>query len=73
MIDRFVRAESSRSRRNGDLGGTGLGLSITYRIVTDHGGEIQATSAGSGQGSQIQVTLPLSHHEQEKQRQQQAA
>ncbi|NLX54462.1 MAG: HAMP domain-containing protein [Planctomycetaceae bacterium] len=60
------------TRRRGGQG-TGLGLSITYRIVTDHGGEIQATSAGSGQGSQIQVTLPLSHHEQEKQRQQQAA
>jgi len=60
------------TRRRGGQG-TGLGLSITYRIVTDHGGEIQATSAGPGQGSQIQVTLPLSHHEEEKQRQQQAA
>ena len=60
------------TRRRGGQG-TGLGLSITYRIVTDHGGQINATSAGPGKGSQIQVTLPLSHHEEEKQRQQQAA
>jgi two-component system, NtrC family, sensor kinase len=38
--------------------GTGLGLSITYRIVADHGGTIDASSAGLGQGSQFVVTLP---------------
>ena len=60
------------TRRRGGQG-TGLGLSITYRIVTDHGGEIRATSDGPGKGSQIQVKLPLGHHEEKKQRQQQAA
>jgi two-component system, NtrC family, sensor kinase len=40
--------------------GTGLGLSIVYRIVGDHGGQIEATSAGPGRGSQFHVTLPLS-------------
>jgi signal transduction histidine kinase len=39
--------------------GTGLGLSIVYRIVSDHGGQIEATSAGLGHGSQFVVTLPL--------------
>jgi two-component system NtrC family sensor kinase len=39
--------------------GTGLGLSIVYRIVSDHGGQIEAISAGPGCGSQFQVTLPL--------------
>ena len=44
-------------RRDGQ--GTGLGLSITYRIVADHGGHIEVTSAGPGQGSRFCVTLPL--------------
>jgi signal transduction histidine kinase len=39
--------------------GTGLGLSIVHRIVTDHGGRIEATSAGPGQGSTFRVTLPV--------------
>ena len=44
-------------RRSGQ--GTGLGLSITYRIVHDHGGEIEATSPGPGKGSTFRVRLPL--------------
>ena len=39
--------------------GTGLGLSIVHRIVTDHGGRIEATSAGPGRGSTFRITLPL--------------
>ncbi|GIW86877.1 MAG: ATPase [Isosphaeraceae bacterium] len=39
--------------------GTGLGLSITHNIVTQHGGEIRATSAGEGQGSTFVVRLPI--------------
>ncbi len=39
--------------------GTGLGLSIVHRIVNEHGGQIEATSAGPGRGSQFRVTLPL--------------
>jgi signal transduction histidine kinase len=39
--------------------GTGLGLSIVHRIVSDHGGRIEASSAGPGQGSTFRVTLPL--------------
>ncbi len=44
-------------RRSGQ--GTGLGLSIVHRIVADHGGRIEAASAGTGQGSTFRVTLPL--------------
>jgi signal transduction histidine kinase len=40
--------------------GTGLGLSISHRIITQHGGEIEATSAGLGQGSTFLVRLPTS-------------
>jgi two-component system, NtrC family, sensor kinase len=39
--------------------GTGLGLSITHRIVSQHGGEIAATSPGEGRGSTFTVRLPV--------------
>ena len=39
--------------------GTGLGLSISHRIITQHGGEIEAASAGPGQGSTFLVRLPI--------------
>ncbi len=39
-------------------GGTGLGLSIVHRIVTDHGGSIEAR-AEPGQGALFIIELPL--------------
>jgi len=39
--------------------GTGLGLTLSHRIVTGHGGEIEAKSAGPNQGSTFTVRLPL--------------
>ena len=43
-------------RRTGK--GTGLGLSISHRIISDHGGMIEATSAGPRQGSTFRIHLP---------------
>jgi hypothetical protein len=39
--------------------GTGLGLSITHRIVSQHHGEIMASSAGEGNGATFNVRLPI--------------
>jgi signal transduction histidine kinase len=47
----FTRSKTGR--------GIGLGLSISHRIVTQHGGEIEASSDGPGRGSRFVVRLPL--------------
>jgi signal transduction histidine kinase len=39
--------------------GTGLGLTISHRIISQHGGEIEASSPGPNQGSTFTVRLPV--------------
>lgn len=39
--------------------GTGLGLSISHRIITQHGGDIEAFSDGVNKGSTFIVRLPV--------------
>jgi len=56
VFDRFYRADPARSR---DTGGSGLGLAIAQAIIAEHGGEITASSAGSGQGSTLVIYLPI--------------
>ena len=58
-------------RRDGH--GTGLGLSITYRIVTDHGGQIIAESPGEGKGSVLKILLPIAEEGHGKTRRAQVA
>jgi signal transduction histidine kinase len=58
-------------RREGQ--GTGLGLSIAYRIIADHGGEIEAESPGPGRGATFRVRLPLADLSQESSHQYRAA
>ncbi|WP_374584716.1 ATP-binding protein [Pseudoduganella sp.] len=56
LFDKFVQAPQSLDRSRGGLG---LGLSIARSLVQLHGGEISATSAGSGAGSEFVVRIPL--------------
>ncbi len=55
VFNRFWRAETARSRRQG---GSGLGLAIVQVIAHAHGGEISVTSQ-LGVGSRFQVKLPI--------------
>ncbi len=56
VLDNLFEPFFSRSRTGK---GIGLGLSISHRIVTQHGGEIEASSAGPNQGSTFTVRLPM--------------
>ncbi len=51
--------------RNRSGKGTGLGLTITHRIISQHGGEIEASSPGADRGSTFRVRLPLDSSDQE--------
>jgi PAS domain S-box-containing protein len=56
VFDRFKQADSSTTRR---VGGLGLGLSIVRHIVELHGGQVQASSPGEGQGATFTISLPI--------------
>lgn len=56
LFERFWQADSSKAREHGGLG---LGLAITKHLIDEHGGTIQAASAGPGSGSTFTVKLPL--------------
>lgn len=56
IFERFYRADSSRTSRNGNKG-YGLGLSVAKKIVDLHGGEITVTSKPKG-STTFSVSIP---------------
>ncbi len=52
----FVQADSSLHRSQGGLG---IGLTLVKSLVELHGGAVEATSDGLGQGSQFTVRIPI--------------
>jgi signal transduction histidine kinase len=57
VFERFHRADPSRVSSDGS--GSGLGLTIARAIVNDHGGTLEATSPGIGQGTTFVMTIPV--------------
>ncbi len=56
VFERFRQAQSSAAREHRGLG---LGLAIVKQLVDLHGGRVEATSEGEGQGSTFTVRLPI--------------
>jgi signal transduction histidine kinase len=56
VFDLFTQAEQSLDRAQGGLG---IGLALVKRLVTMHGGTVEASSIGPGHGSEFVVHLPL--------------
>lgn len=55
VFDLFVQGESTSKTNTG----LGVGLTLVRRLVEGHGGEVSASSGGTGQGARFTITLPL--------------
>jgi len=55
VFERFYRVDTARDRAHG---GSGIGLAIAKALVEAHGGQLSATSPGTGQGSTFRILLP---------------
>ncbi|MEO6600671.1 MAG: response regulator [Polyangiaceae bacterium] len=55
VFDRFRQEDDAATRRHSGLG---LGLALVRHIVAAHGGLVNASSAGEGQGAAFTITLP---------------
>jgi PAS domain S-box-containing protein len=56
VFERFRQAEGGTTR---ERGGLGLGLSIARHLTELHGGTIEVSSGGVGQGATFRVKIPL--------------
>src|SRR5262249_51962094 len=56
LFDVFARSENNSAQGHGR---PGLGLPLAKELVELHGGEVRATSEGSGRGTKFLVRLPL--------------
>jgi len=56
IFDLFTQGERPLDRSEGGLG---IGLTLAQRLIKLHGGSIEASSEGPGQGSEFVVRLPL--------------
>ena len=56
VFDRMRQANAPDGRRPGGLG---LGLAIVRQLVLMHGGHVDVTSPGTGQGTTVSVSLPV--------------
>jgi PAS domain S-box-containing protein len=57
VFELFAQAERTLDRAQGGLG---IGLTLVKSLVEQHGGRVEAFSAGPGRGSEFVVRLPLS-------------
>jgi CheY-like chemotaxis protein len=57
VFELFTQSERTLDRAQGGLG---IGLSVVKQLIEMHGGECAARSAGIGQGSTFEITLPRS-------------
>lgn len=58
VFERFYRVDQARDRESG---GSGIGLAIVKAFVEAHGGTVEVSSPGAGQGASFTVWLPEAH------------